>query len=134
MDFQRNCGNQGRQLYGPVCDHRYFSHRRLRFRIESAMDCVKRAPFVMIVFLLSLGLSMCSSKAQESKPRNLDRHLFAAIDQREALSVEHLLRQGADIEARGQDGATPLMMAAESGQPAIVKLLLERGADIEATD
>jgi ankyrin repeat protein len=43
--------------------------------------------------------------------------------------MELLLEQNAYIDAASPNGSTPLMMAAQYGTPAAVKLLLEAGAD-----
>jgi ankyrin repeat protein len=48
-------------------------------------------------------------------------------------SVRFLLEHGADLEARGLDGGTPLQQTAWFGTPAVTRLLLERGADANAT-
>jgi ankyrin repeat protein len=45
-----------------------------------------------------------------------------------------MLDLGFPIESRGADGATALHAAAYSGSADAVRLLLERGADIEARD
>lgn len=45
-----------------------------------------------------------------------------------------LIQHGADIETRDEEGATPLIRAAESGQTGIVRALLDHGANIGATD
>jgi ankyrin repeat protein len=42
------------------------------------------------------------------------------------------IAEGADIEQRGGRGYTPLMMASNSNLKDIVKLLIEKGADLEA--
>lgn len=48
--------------------------------------------------------------------------------------VELLLDAGADLEARGEFGATPLLRAAQRSNPAVVHTLLLRGADPAAAD
>lgn len=45
-----------------------------------------------------------------------------------------LIEHGADIEARGEDGATPLIRAATFGQTGIVRDLLKHGANVAAKD
>ena len=46
--------------------------------------------------------------------------------------VRMLLEHDADVNAKGRDGATPLMMAAVRGDAGMVKLMLDKGADVNA--
>ena len=48
--------------------------------------------------------------------------------------VQSLLRNGADANAQGRWGWTPLLFASELGHFQIVRRLLERGADVNAKD
>jgi hypothetical protein len=64
------------------------------------------------------------SKNQSSLPR-------AAANGHEAV-VKLLLEKGAELEAKGDSGRTPLSWATENGHEAVVKLLLEKGAELEA--
>jgi len=49
-------------------------------------------------------------------------------------SVVTLLDQGADIDYQSDDGWTPLVEASVMGNTSTVKLLLERGANVNLTD
>ncbi len=51
---------------------------------------------------------------------------------REAFLLEELLIAGADINGYDKFGVTPLMRAAAAGRVDMVKLLLEKGADVRA--
>ena len=46
--------------------------------------------------------------------------------------VEHLLDSGANVDDQAINGATPLMRAIQSSQPEIVRLLIEKGANVRA--
>lgn len=49
-------------------------------------------------------------------------------------TVKLLIERGANIEARGEMGDTPLIRATGFAQPDIVKYLLDQGANVEARD
>ncbi|MCZ0931742.1 MAG: ankyrin repeat domain-containing protein [Oligoflexia bacterium] len=46
--------------------------------------------------------------------------------------VKRLLAGGANIEARTQNGETPLILAGRYGHADTVQLLLDKGADVKA--
>ena len=48
--------------------------------------------------------------------------------------VTQLLDAGADVESPNEDGQTALMLAARTGSLDIAKLLVERGADVNAKE
>jgi ankyrin repeat protein len=49
-----------------------------------------------------------------------------------AKTVRALLDAGVQVEARDENGQTPLIVAASHGQTEIVKVLLEKGANVDA--
>ncbi|MFF8846869.1 ankyrin repeat domain-containing protein [Streptomyces sp. NPDC015127] len=57
------------------------------------------------------------------------RALFAAVYDGDDDAVVRLLRTGVPTESLGEDGQTPLYLAAVEGEPGIVRLLLAAGAD-----
>ena len=58
----------------------------------------------------------------------------AREDSREVKTTKLLLANGAQIDARDENGDTPLIRAAGYGQTDIVRLLLDRAANVEATN
>lgn len=66
----------------------------------------------------------------------LNTKLHAALDKQDLQAVEEALRRGADpnAEERPGTGFTGLMHAVEHGNPALVKALLQAGADRQRRD
>jgi ankyrin repeat protein len=69
-------------------------------------------------------------KAEVNKPGWTPLHYAATNAENESVPmVRMLLEHHAYIDAASPNSTTPLMMAAHYGNPAVVKLLLEEGAD-----
>lgn len=66
--------------------------------------------------------------------RQLERTLLRACSSGASDVVEFLLGHGADANAVDEDGATALCLATAHRQGECVRLLVEAGADLEATD
>lgn len=80
-----------------------------------------------------------ASAIHQLEKRGADlKALFAAGDQpilmtvRDAAMAKLLIERGADVNATDKDGTTPLMQAVRSKNPALVKLLIEAMADLDA--
>src|SRR5262245_6007345 len=58
--------------------------------------------------------------------------LFDAVAAGDKTAVEQALADGADVDARARDQATPLIVAALSDHLAIAELLLSKSADVMA--
>lgn len=59
-----------------------------------------------------------------------DLQLIDAVKTGQLAKVQEALNAGADIHQQDEQGWTPLNWAAGKGDPEIVKLLLDRGADV----
>jgi ankyrin repeat protein len=81
---------------------------------------------IAIGILLSYGLSSGWNSAPS-------QDFFQAINARNVSHVRQLISQGADVNQRTAEGATPLHFAARFGQIPLTQLLLEEGADVHAT-
>lgn len=84
---------------------------------------------------LSGGIAATTAKASAggSIDDKTNKELSALVKSKcqEPVEITRLLiEKGADINARGQDGRTPLMIAAIKGYAEIVKLLIANGADV----
>ncbi|WP_083752043.1 ankyrin repeat domain-containing protein [Saccharothrix sp. ALI-22-I] len=60
--------------------------------------------------------------------------LLNAVRRDDLYEVRGLLRNGVDVNARGADGLTPLMIAAGKGSADLVRLLIDAGADVYTAD
>jgi hypothetical protein len=83
--------------------------------------------FVKYLFYLSFLMIHCISYAQNQKEKDF-RLLMAAYDGK-TNSVIHLILDSANVNARSEEGITPLMYAAEKGNEDIVKILLYNKAN-----
>jgi len=67
--------------------------------------------------------------------RKLTVQLIHSVIDGEESEARRLLKQGADVEARGNTlGITPLRLAAFYGFTGVCRLLIEHGADVTAKD
>ena len=57
-----------------------------------------------------------------------------ALDRRDLASAASLVRRGAWVNAQGNDGTSPLLLASEPLQPATLRWLLKRGANPSLRD
>ncbi|HFE36811.1 MAG TPA: hypothetical protein ENK06_00145 [Gammaproteobacteria bacterium] len=75
-------------------------------------------------FLLAIFSSVPAAEVSE---------LFTAAGNGDKQSVEKLLKAGADPDERVPSGATPLIYAAQQGHNIIVGLLIDSGAEVNAS-
>jgi ankyrin repeat protein len=58
--------------------------------------------------------------------------LFDGANAGNLIVVNDIIKKGADVNARGDDGGTALMLASQDGHTDVAKLLIEKGADVNA--
>lgn len=90
----------------------------------------RRSALSIVVISLAIVLIFRIGFAQNNAPAsNLDRQLLNAVSNDDLIVTRKALDDGANIEARDANEATPLMTAAEHNNVALVNMLLEKGAN-----
>jgi len=89
---------------------------------------MNRAGYIILGLLL---LYSCGGEDVWKQDR-LNQRLLDAIYDNEPEKVDSCLKAGAGLEVLTMDGATPLILAASEGYSAIVKQLLDAGAEVDA--
>ena len=97
----------------------------------------------VVVVALAGVLTASGAAAQDSKPAPaaaapapspLAEELWAAVRSGDVKRVTAVLDKGADVNAKTRYGATALTFAADKGHIDVIKLLIARGADVNAQD
>jgi ankyrin repeat protein len=70
---------------------------------------------------------------EKTKRRKINR-LFHAVFLGDIKIVEKILDEGIDVNITNKDGITPLITAVKNGYTNIVKLLIEKGANVNVKD
>jgi len=88
-----------------------------------------------IVLTLLCGVGYCGSSLADDSPDELRAaELREAARMGDLATVTRLLDAGIPVDAPARNHVTPLMLAAERGNMDVVRLLLERGADLNAKE
>ena len=81
---------------------------------------------VLLSFLVGVGIGCARRSAGSAR---LDADLLQSVGKGDTAAVQHLLQQGAHIEAKDEGGSTALALAADYGHADTVELLIKEGAD-----
>ena len=85
--------------------------------------------FVLVAAVLLIGVAVVTSLSKRRCEHwNTRDFMLEATPE----TVAACLEAGAEIDAQGADGGTPLHLAASMGKPLVVSLLLEAGAELDA--
>jgi ankyrin repeat protein len=95
-------------------------------RIRGAMTRGRILTTVLQCFLVGAGIG-CARRSPGSA--NLDADLLESARKGNTAAVQHLLQQGAHVEAKDQGGSTALARAADYDHADTVELLIKERAD-----
>lgn len=86
---------------------------------------------VNVLLIIALGVVLVAGAAvAQGKDKN--QSLFTAVTFHDPAKAKQLIEDGADIEGKDELGMTCLVIACSKGNLDIVKLLLEKGANVNA--
>lgn len=91
---------------------------------------MKRALFTLIAAAFATFASTATADSAVDSHGNTALMAAAAIG--DTASVERLLAEGADVNARGRIGNTALIYAAQEGHTSVVEILVKAGARVES--
>uniref|UniRef100_UPI002FD4E026 ankyrin repeat domain-containing protein n=1 Tax=Wolbachia endosymbiont of Pentidionis agamae TaxID=3110435 RepID=UPI002FD4E026 len=66
--------------------------------------------------------------------REINKQLFEAIQDNDSTLMNTLIKEGANVNAKDENGLTPLHQAARGGHTAVVEILLKNIDDVNATN
>src|SRR4030095_11784346 len=85
----------------------------------------------IVLVCTAVYVACIAASAGQSQDGSQDR-LYSAIRANDLRQIKTLLDEGVSATAEGPAGITPLMVATETGSPEAMKMLIDRGADVNA--
>ncbi|XP_035473487.1 ankyrin repeat and EF-hand domain-containing protein 1a isoform X3 [Scophthalmus maximus] len=116
---------------GPAMRGREAEGRLQVLQIYRLLQCVHEGDRVQIEKLVNLGVE---NLINLTKPEDGAGVLHMAVSDNRHDLVSYLLSRGADPNIQDKKGRTPVMLAAELGNEAILVLLAENNADLRLQD
>jgi ankyrin repeat protein len=113
---------------------------RVKLPYPTALTVTIYRDFAMSEKAMNIATALLDHGAgMEEHYRDGDTPLLVAVWQRNLALIDLLLKRGANVNARNEFGATPLMFAAAhgtvgSGDVPLIKKLVQLGADTDAQD
>ena len=92
----------------------------------------RRILILIAILALSVGAGTIKNASADTTDNDLNANLISAAFAGNLPEVERLLKAGANVNAKRQNGITALMGASVEGHLEIVELLVAKGADINA--
>lgn len=91
---------------------------------------------VYFAILLVLGLAAPTIYCAQEHKVDMGQQLFDSIHDGDIVKAKQLIHEGANVNFKGINGITPLMVAVHLRNPDVelVRMLVNKGADVRAVD
>jgi ankyrin repeat protein len=129
---KRSAGNHHLIVHGCIANGQPAAARFLADR-GAPLD-VESAATVGRLDVLQTFFNQDGTPRPDTNPRQIESAFFYCCGYGSLAGATFLLDRGVDPAARNQEGATPLHWACWGPEPEAIKLLLERGAPVDAKD
>lgn len=93
---------------------------------------------VALITAIAMGvLAACSPASGKSSGAGADaatETLWSAVDAGDPEAAQRAIDDGADLESRGPNDATPVIAATKNNDARVARVLIDAGADVNAKD
>ncbi len=98
-------------------------------------SCYNRSEMrnALCILAIALFLPACGQRHDGLSAKELQSLLFQSVEDGDIEDVKNLLAAGVEVNAKNEDGATALFLAAQQDNLEIAELLISKGADVEVT-
>ena len=94
----------------------------------------KRIILLLFAVLIGLAALKTGKPFQDTARVRVNEDLRQAVSRGDLPEVKRLIAKGAEVNAKGKYGSTPLMHASMNGDREVVQELLSKGAEVNAKD
>lgn len=129
-DFVGNC----QTLNKSVLNHWVGQFEQETFNVEVEADALSSLLYIAAATNLPRCIDPILDMCRDRHNQKVSSALHVAINLKHTEIVNKLLHGGADVNSKGVNSRTPLVIAAQENDWATVKLLVEKGADLEHSD
>lgn len=93
----------------------------------------------LLLAAITLGVLTACSAAEPHSDRpaavgDATAELWSAVEAGDADAAQRAIQDGADVEARGANSATPVIVATKKNDVDMARVLIDAGADVNAKD
>jgi ankyrin repeat protein len=110
-----------------ICDLTQIA-KEIMYHAVEAIDPIERTQTAAVI--KDMAVTFRAGKATEALVKLIDVYWYEGSDDIEINSIEKLLKDGAQVHARGKEGETFLHLAARDSRDDLIRLFIAYGADV----